>query len=77
MSVCLYAAQRKKQEFIEKLRQLQRKLERGGYSDADYTQNANFHRTTLLADAYRFIMGTPAKDLRRRQLNVHWGREEG
>ena len=71
------SVQRKKQQFIDKLRDLQRKLERGGYSDADYTQNANFNRTSLLADAYRFIMGNRAKDLRRRRLYVHWGREEG
>ena len=75
VSVC--AARSKKQEFIEKLRQLQVKLERGGYSDSDSTQNANFTRKNLLGDAYRFIMGTSSKDLRRRRLNVHWGQEEG
>ena len=73
--VCV--ARSKKQEFIEKLRQLQRKLEQSGYSDPDCSHNANFNREKLLADAYRFIMGNTAKELRRRRLNVHWGREEG
>ena len=77
LSLSLSLARSKKQEFIEKLRELQRKLEQGGYGDPDESQNANFGRESLLADAYQFVMGSSAKDLRRRRLNVHWGREEG
>ena len=73
----LSLARSKKQEFIEKLRELQRKLEQGGYGDPDEAQNASFGRETLLADAYQFIMGSSARDLRRRRLNARWDREEG
>ena len=75
--LCLVVARSKKQQFIEKLRQLQHKLEQSGYSDPNSAHNANFHREKLLANAYQFIMSNSAKDLRRRRLNVHWGREEG
>ena len=74
---CVCAARSKKQEFIEKLKQLQRKLEQSGYGDTDVVHTANIRRMNLLADAYRFIMGTSAKTLRRRRLNVCWDREEG
>ena len=77
LSLSLPLARSKKQEFIEKLRELQRKLEQGGYGDPDESQNASFGRETLLADAYQFVMGTSAKDLRRRRLNARWDREEG
>ena len=77
LSLSLSLARSKKQEFIEKLRDLQRKLEQGGYGDPDEAQNASFGRETLLADAYQFVMGSSAKDLRRRRLNARWDREEG
>ena len=77
IALSLSLARSKKQEFIEKLRELQRKLEQGGYGDPDEAQNASFGRETLLADAYQFIMGSSARDLRRRRLNARWDREEG
>ena len=42
-----------------------------------HTHSFQVKRDSLLQDAYRFIMGTPAKKLRRQKCNIKWDMEEG
>jgi len=68
----------KERAFIDKLQALQRKLDNNGYASPDYlAQNVSIRRDHLLEDAYRFIMGSSAKQLRKKKCNLRWDREEG
>jgi len=68
----------KERAFIDKLQALQRKLDHNGYASPDYlAQNVSIRRDHLLEDAYRFIMGSSAKQLRKKKCNLRWDREEG
>lgn len=67
-----------KQDFINKLKRLQSKLDRNGYGEGSgRTHEVTIDRSKLLRESYTFLMSTSAKRLRSSRCSISWKGEEG